>query len=174
MKNALRWACQDLRRFLQLDEANRQQFLYAPATAFTRCRQLTFERTAVLVLSLLKTCRPVGTAGGKRFPSSYSISSGRLSWTQPPKAPLCKPGESSKRYSLQASFFTPPRYSTAAFRPNAGKASDCGLVTAPACACQMKPGWAMPSVGKQGPRTARRNPYARKGHPLPAQTRTQS
>ena len=54
MKNALRWACQDLRRFLQLDEANRQQFLYATATAFTRCRQLTFERTAVLVLSLLK------------------------------------------------------------------------------------------------------------------------
>jgi len=66
MLAAFRWALKDLRSFLVLDAEKRQRYLIDPQRNFTRRRSLTFERTAALVLSLLK----------KAWSLSYSISSG--------------------------------------------------------------------------------------------------
>jgi hypothetical protein len=54
MYHPLRWAIRDIRSFLRLDLTKREQYLVSPARNFTRKRCLTFDRTAVLVLGLLK------------------------------------------------------------------------------------------------------------------------
>lgn len=54
MYKSLRWALNDLRKLLQLDQAKRQKYLFHPERHFTRKRLLPFARTALLVLSLLK------------------------------------------------------------------------------------------------------------------------
>lgn len=59
MYASLRWALHDLRSFFQLDEEQRRRYIVDADRHFTRRRQLTFERTAVLVLSLLKKAWPL-------------------------------------------------------------------------------------------------------------------
>lgn len=54
MYQPLRWALQDLRRLLRLDDTAREKYIVDPTRHFTRQRTLTFARTAVLVLGLLK------------------------------------------------------------------------------------------------------------------------
>lgn len=50
----LRWALHDLRKFMLLTPEKRQLYLQRPDADFTRHRSLSFARTAVLVLGLLK------------------------------------------------------------------------------------------------------------------------
>lgn len=54
MLRPLRWAVSDLRKFFKLTAENRPEYLFFPQQSFTRKRMLTFEHTAMLVLSLLK------------------------------------------------------------------------------------------------------------------------
>ncbi|MBR9923359.1 MAG: hypothetical protein GYB31_21205 [Bacteroidetes bacterium] len=58
MSKSLHRYLADLRRFFLLSDKARQQYLYDPDRHFTRRRILHFDRTACLVLSLLKKACP--------------------------------------------------------------------------------------------------------------------
>ncbi len=57
-KNQLRYAVKAIRNFFVLSNDKRQQYLGDPKRDFTRNRLLNFERTAILVLGLLKKRYP--------------------------------------------------------------------------------------------------------------------